>query len=148
MEIPEVIKQAYEIVKPLGEKYEPGEVYYIIDEECHEPEEHQALDYCADCAKKIIKDRPLRAVAESSPEDENFCQCEECGKILSASIIWTEQEMEHWLEHTKPENLKDEQACYELMNILDWEGYGAYEKFPVEVEQIAQKVILHHQQLT
>lgn len=112
----------------------------MVDEEYHESDKYSPNDYCYKCASKIAKKEGLKVEYESSPEKEDFCLCDSCGKILQAAILWTEQEMEHWLTYLRKEDLKNKRCCYELMEIFH-PIYGAYEKFPNEVEKIAHRVM-------
>lgn len=138
---PHVVGCAYDVVKKLGKKYKPLQgVYYLVDEDYHESEDYNCNDYCFKCATKEAQKAVLYVQEESSPEKEDFCICDGCGKIIETSIIWTEQEMEHWLDNLEKEDLKRKTICYELMKVLE-PNYGAFEKFPKHVEQIANRVL-------
>jgi len=138
---PHVVGCAYDVVKILGQEFEPLQgVYYITDIDYKELDDYNSFDYCQNCAIEIANKENLLCLQESSPEKEGFCTCENCSKIIETSIIWTKQEIEHWLTNLQKEHLKDKATCYELMKLLE-PTYGAYENFPKEVTEISNRVL-------
>lgn len=136
-----VVGCAFAVVKKLGQKYKPLQgVYYLVDEDHNESDDYNCNDYCFKCATKEAKKVGLHVQQESSPEKEDFCICDGCGKIIETSIIWTKQEMEHWLDNLEKEDLKKKSICYELMKVLE-PNYGAFEKFAEQVTEIARRVL-------
>lgn len=58
-------------------------------------------------------------------------------------MIWTNQEVGHWLSldaRQWAKQISDKRVCWELSQLLD-ESYGAGDKFPTETLEIAQRVL-------
>lgn len=155
--------KAWMIVAPKAKAYSPKfecnwVCYYDDLGDIHTYEPTNCDDYCEDCIGAIVEkltadesaERPEGFVefcfdTESSKEDEGFCLCHKCGKHISVSIIWTEQELEHWLSLDADDwskALGDDSCCYELAQILD-DVYGSSESFPEETRKIADAVLLY-----
>jgi hypothetical protein len=134
------IKQAFEIVKDKGEKYKnKREIYYF--EGC-------CKNYCEDCIDKITKDRKRRGkcveyLTEYGPEYDDFLLCDNCGAIIETSILWSDQEIDHWSnldDKELGESLSHSYSAYCLMKIFD-SIYGAVKEYPDETSLLAKKVI-------
>lgn len=161
----EIIK-AFDIVEKIGVKYTAKDYcnwisYVDTNDDIRIFDCFSSEIFCEDCIDKKIEDvkkqikkglvkipngfREITYEYDSiSLEGEDFCICDECGEIIFQSIIWTCQEISHWLnlENKNWKKVKKSvRECYELMNILD-PAYGAVEEFPTETLKIAEKVIL------
>lgn len=157
------ISNARLIVAPKAATYSPKSecnwvCYYDDPGDIHTYEPTKCDNYCEDCIKSIVQkftadesaERPNGFIefcfdTESSKENEGFCLCDNCGEHISVSIIWTEQELEHWLSLDADEwamSLGDNSCCYELAAILD-DCYGSSESFPDETAKIADAVLLY-----
>lgn len=162
----DIIKKAFNIVEKKGKNYiEKQDSNWISytnkDDYIFDFDDFSCEDYCEDCIDKKIKEINKRIKdkdtnikipddfneicyqTESSKEGYGLCRCDECGEFIHQSIIWTEQELEHWLEVMNDEDWKKTKTInthYELMKILD-PVYGAVEEFPGKTLQIAKKVI-------
>ena len=113
-------------------------------------------DYCEDCVAQVAQDAAANPEmgkpegfsqmgweTESCKENEGFCLCSKCGENVDCQVIWNKQEMEHWLLHKGKDwhrVLSSPAACWELAQLLD-EHYGAGDKFPEEVLEIAKRVL-------
>lgn len=156
------------IVAPKAAAYSPkGECNWVCFHDdlgnIHTYEPTNCDDYCEDCIGTIVEklfadesaERPDGFVefcfdTESSKENEGFCLCDNCGEHIFVSIIWTEQELEHWLSLDADgwaKSLADNSCCYELMQILD-DCYGSSEWFPDETSKIADAVLLYSSRRT
>lgn len=162
----DIIKKAFEIVQKKGnlynEKYDSNWISYIDKEGCIHTFDYFADDsLCEDCVDKKIdeinkkiteKDSDIKIPynfhklcyqTESDREGTNFHLCDECGEIIHQSIIWTDQEIDHWLNIMNDNDykkIKHISTYFELMNIFD-PDYGTSEEFPEETKKIAVKVI-------
>ena len=157
------LEKARQLIAPNAALYSPkNECNWVCyrDNEgySHTYEPTNCEDYCEDCIGQVVEkltqdksaERPADFIGfcfdtESSKEDEGFCLCENCGKHIFVQIIWTEQELEHWLsldENQWATALKDGSSCYELAAILD-EYYGSITPFPTETQRIADLVVLY-----
>lgn len=112
-------------------------------------------DYCEDCIDRVLADataspeieKPEGFVrlcyeTESAKENEGFCTCSGCGETIGCEILWTKQEVDHWLS-LRPkewaEALSLPSTCWEIEQVL---GYsGACREFPVETAEIARRVV-------
>ena len=120
-------------------------------------EEDEGGDYfCEDCIEGAVA--ALNAASENGvarysylgydmPEEESFARCEKCGDNIDCSMLWSKQEVGHWLLHEGKDwhrVLSTPSACWELAQLLD-EHYGAGEDFPQEVMRIAERVLAANQ---
>ena len=156
--------QAYQILSSRTEQYYPKNLchwlcFYEANGfvQTYEPLNDQ--DYCEDCIEQIVAqalklieqgelEKPtgfkgLTFEAETCKESENFCFCDNCGEVIRASILWNQQELDHWLSLSRAEwkrALVSASNCYQLMQVLD-PVYGAAEDFPIACQKIAHQVI-------
>lgn len=135
----DVIKQAYEIVKVLGEQYKTkNELYYLQDDDGDEinPE----ASYCEDCIDDASIEFDACYQIESMPEYEDFKYCESCGEIIETSRLFSEPEIKHQIENFE----FNERNCFEVMCILD-ETYGAIEEHEELCIELAKQIILKNE---
>lgn len=161
-----IIKKALDIITETGNKYIPKRDHCWISYSDHDGWLHtfdyyNDETYCEDCIKNVInsidekikseeQEKPdgyasMEYQVESSPENDDFCICGECGELIACASHWSEQEMDQWLDDeqkvtTWDEIIKEPCQCYELMQILD-PGTGACEEFPEQTTKIALKII-------
>jgi len=158
----EILQKAFSIVETKGEKYNSKFYHNWV---CYVNKENNIVSFnsdetfCEDCIDKkldeIQKDIDKKEIAipedfielcyqtVTSPEGDDFRHCDMCGEIIEQDILWTNQEMNHWLKDMSNddwENLDSEYNYYELMEILN-PYHGSYDKYPEETLQISEKVI-------
>lgn len=149
------IEKAIEIVFPLADKYKPKyELYYFVETNennylnSFEPE--QDLNICEDCMAKVearvqekYRRKDIELIVESSPENENFTFCDECGEHIETGYIFTEQEFEHWFrleDEVFKKALTMEIECWELKQILeDCDNTELREKLAERVVKLANE---------
>jgi hypothetical protein len=115
--------------------------------------------FCQDCIEGVVAalnddpdaERP-EGFAQFSfrqhdmPEEENFAICAKCGHHIDCTILWSEQEMDTWLDPKQSSDewlmdaLGDPAVCWELSQLLD-EHCGAGDDFPAETLEIAKRVL-------
>jgi hypothetical protein len=156
------IREALDFLKPLAEKYEPRQEskwfeYENLDGHIMSFDEDQGT-YCEYCAEKrkqeLLDDENIEfprdygeliISTETSKENENFLNCDSCGAIIECSIIWNEQEINHWLSQKKKDwkfykGVDKNYFHYQLYKILE-PTYGAAEEFKDACYKIAKKVL-------
>ena len=157
-----VIASALELVLPISEKYLPKQdsnwfEYYDTDG-FRKPFEEDQGTYCEDCSEErkqeILKDKEITFPedfeelvigTETSKENEDFLNCDSCGEIIECAIIWTDQELDHWINCTDEDwvNCKNSPySYYEIAKILE-DTYGAKEEFKAKSILIAESVLKH-----
>lgn len=160
------IKKAHEIVQKMGvlykEKNDSNWISYIDNDNCIHTYDYFADDsFCEDCIpnkvkeinEKINKRKSNVGISndfykvcyqtESSREGTNFHYCDECREIIHQSIIWTDQEVDHWTNVMTDNNyrkIKNISTYFELMKVLD-PVYGTINEFPEDTIRIAERVI-------
>ena len=160
--IDSVIASALELVLPLSEKYLPKQdsdwfEYYDTDGYRKSFEEDQGT-YCEDCSEarkqEILKDQEITfpedfeelvIATETSKENEDFLNCDSCGEIIECAIIWTGQELDHWINCTDEDwiNKKNNSySYYQIAKILE-DTYGTKEEFKEKCLLIAKSVLKH-----
>lgn len=113
-------------------------------------------DYCEDCVAQVAQDAAANREmekpegfaemgweTESCKESEGFCICNRCGESIDCQVIWTNQEVGHWLSldaRQWAKQISGKRVCRELSQLLD-EHYGAGDKFPMETLEIAKRVL-------
>lgn len=116
--------------------------------------------FCEDCIEAVVAalnddpdaERPegfarFSYREDAMPEEEKFTLCSRCGHHIDCAIVWSEQEVGHWLRHKEKDwhrVLSTPSACWQLAQLLD-EHYGAGEDFPEEVLEIAVRVLAANQ---
>jgi len=158
------IASALELALPLAKKYKPKTdstwfEYYDTHEYCKPFEEDQGT-YCEDCVDEreieIIKNEnkeikfpkdfeKLTQSVETSKENEGFLNCDSCGEIIECGIIWTDQELDHWINCTDEYwiNCKNSPYIYyQIYKILE-DTYGAKEENKAKCLLIAKSVLKH-----
>lgn len=90
-------------------------------------------NWCHDCGKTMAKHLRRRAPRKERREyildggfpsgDEDGCaRCEGCGKLLHYSLTdyGAESELEHFLEHWKPQDKIEPETAYELARVFEY----------------------------
>lgn len=157
----EIMAAARAVIAERAAQYTPkDECNWLVwvdengDTETFEPTNCE--DYCEDCVAQAAKDAAANPEmekpegfsemgweTESCKEDEGFCICNRCGESIDCQVIWTNQEVGHWLSldaRQWAKQISDKRVCWELSQLLD-EHYGAGDKFPTETLEIAQRVL-------
>ena len=138
--------------------------YLDTDDYIRTLDQYNCETYCEDCIDEVVsklsdkiknKDDEIEIPedflkldyqVESSPENQNFTICGNCGNIIRSGIIWSEQEIEHWTglsDEKMKECIESELERYELMELFDPTD-GAVHEYPEETKSIAEKVIRIH----
>jgi hypothetical protein len=112
-------------------------------------------DYCESCIKKVVSDleendtaeRPddfvrFESEIEETKEHEGFCPCKTCGEIITCTVIWKEELLQHWIDLSDEDfrqALTSNKNCYELSKICDI-LHGSFNEFPGQTVEIAKRV--------
>jgi hypothetical protein len=91
--------------------------------------------YCEDCIEKAVLEvttnkelslpedfSEFTYSTETSKEGEDFCVCSDCGEIIHQSIIFTSDEIRHWLSLSDSEfknALDSARKCFEIKTLLE-----------------------------
>lgn len=163
--------KTFDKIKIKAEAIQVSNLYYLTgvnksgNQAC---EVDGSESFCSNCIKKIVSDRndELKRLGyadfckihdcssnqefeeigyslESSPESDDFKQCENCGSEIDVSVLFTfSQEIEHWIGEIINNNLNidtiSEQDSYRIYNCLTSED--AFEKHPKEVKKLRKLI--------
>lgn len=160
----EIIDKAYELVNPIGQKYDPYQtIYYIIikeeEDDCGE-ETGSGESFCKVCIDKAIADYKELYVDEvkgklvdyicydaTGSERDGFSLCDSCGEHLDTCLLLDDQELDHWEEEDTHIDISDPRECFELSKIFNnsW-NYGRQSENRIKAKEVrvfnlANKVI-------
>lgn len=90
-----------------------------------------------DMIEEIVR---VQLIEEGSAERDDFCYCDNCGKLISTvGVLHTfTQEIEHWLSDdvSVDINCLTDTECFILNNLID----NASEKYPDLISDLKQKI--------
>ena len=133
---------------------DPEAVHYIgkYDGEGYKVEEIDG-DYCHGCAAEKARELDKEAggkyyhqvYEETSPEDDRFRYCEECGCLLNAALIvssWNEDDFNYIVDDLKRAKTFDDikgDLAWKIDQVLDSED-EACELFPKQMKYIGRRL--------
>ena len=163
--------KAFDIIKQKGDNFQGSSLCYLtgIDRHGYQVCEVDGSEsFCSNCIKKIASERndELKRIGyfafhkkhdcssnqefekigysiESSPEEDDFILCENCGTEIDVYVLFTfSQEIEHWINEIENNNFSidniSEQDAYRIYNCLT--SMDALEKHPKEVKKLRKLI--------
>lgn len=163
--------KAFDIIKQKGENLQVSNLYYLkgVDRYGYQVCEVDGSEaFCSNCIKKIASERndELKRIGyfafhkkhdctnnrefekidysiESSPEEDDFKLCENCGTEIDVYVLFTfSQEIEHWINKIENNNFSidniSEQDAYRIYNCLT--SMDALEKHTKEVKKLRKLI--------